>query len=411
MLRNRQRLLARIDDRAGAMIERLERWARIPSGSRDLEGLGAMARELETALGALGPVERVALSPQRDLADDATLVDRPLGEALRVRKRPDAARRALLAIHMDTVHERNPPFPVERLDADTLRGPGVADAKGGLVVLLAALEAFEETAGADAPGWEVWINPDEELGSPGSGPLLARAAARADVGLVYEPALPHGGLIGARRGSGNFAVAVRGRAAHAGRAFAEGRSAVAALAALITRLHGLNEELAGVTVNVGRIAGGGPVNIVPDTATARFNVRYDRAADEPAIRARLEALVGEIDGREGLAAELHGGFTAPPKPLDAATERLLEGVFACGRSVGLRLTHEPSGGVCDGNRLAAAGLPTVDTLGPRGSGLHSREETVALGSLAERAKVSALLLASLADRSLPWPRAGAGGDG
>src|SRR5204863_2063795 len=117
---------------------------------------------------------------------------------------------------------------------------------------------------------------DEEIGSPGSIELLNRAAKDNRLGLLFEPAMgDEGALVGERKGFGNFTVIVRGRAAHAGRDFAQGRNAVIAAAKMMHKLHALNDELGsnGITVNVGRVVGGGAVNVVPDLCVARINVR------------------------------------------------------------------------------------------------------------------------------------------
>jgi glutamate carboxypeptidase len=246
------------------------------------------------------------------------------------------------------------------------------------------------------------INADEELGSPGSASLLAEAAARNDVGLLFEPALDEAGtLAGARKGSGNFTVVIRGRAAHAGRQFAAGRNAVAAAARLAAACDGLNRAGREVTVNVAALHGGEAFNVVPDLAMLRLNARVATAADADWLTTGLAELVAEANAAEGFSAALHGGFHCPPKPFDEPIRGLFDRVRACGDALGLALTAEPTGGVCDGNKLAAAGLPNLDTLGVRGGRIHSPEEYLVVASLAERAKLTALVLADLAERGLP----------
>jgi glutamate carboxypeptidase len=305
---------------------------------------------------------------------------------------------------MDTVYPGDHSFQtVEQVDRNTLRGPGVADAKGGLAVMRTALAALERSPWAARVGWEVLINPDEEIGSPGSAPLLERAARANHLGLVFEPALPGGALAERRRGAGNFTFVIHGRSAHAGRDFAKGRSAVVAAAELIARLHALNETLPGITVNVGRIEGGSAVNLVPDLSVCRINVRTSAAADEIRLRDELDRLTVWLRSRDGITAELHGAFTSPPKIPDERTHALMRHVTACGQDLGIPIEWKPTGGACDGNRLAAAGLPTIDSLGPCGGDLHSPTEYVLLDSLVERAKLTALLLLKLASGEIPWP--------
>src|SRR5262249_39128994 len=150
--------------------------------------------------------------------DEGREKSRPLGKALAFQSPPRAGPRVLLGIHYDTVFGVDHLFQsVTRVDENTLRGPGVCDAKGGLLVLLHALLALERSPVAGSLAWEVLLNPDEEIGSPGSGSLFAAAAKRNDIGLLFEPALPDGSLVASRKGSGNFTFIVHGRAAHAGR--------------------------------------------------------------------------------------------------------------------------------------------------------------------------------------------------
>jgi glutamate carboxypeptidase len=275
--------------------------------------------------------------------------------------------------------------------------------------MLAALEAFERSPFAERLGWEVLINPDEEIGSPGSAPLLADAARRNHVGLVFEPALPDGAMVDRRRGVGNFDVVVRGRSAHAGRDFEAGRNAVVAASRLAVALDRLNAAMPDVTVNVGRLEGGGAVNVVPDLAICRINVRTSTPSDEAAVLEALRETVATTSNIDGISAEMHGGFTSPPKLVDEPMRRLMGQVTACGRDLNISIAWRASSGACDGNKLAAAGLPTVDTLGPRGGDLHSSTEYLLLDSLAERAKLTALLLMNFASGELPLPgRGGAG---
>ena len=386
-----------IDSQRERMIDLVTTWSHINSGSYNLPGLQCCADAVGSEFSRLGgQMTRLDLPPQEIIDAKGHIVFQPLGQAIQILKRPNAPIRVLLAIHYDTVYGEGHSFQrTTRVDANTLRGPGVADAKGGLVVLLTALEAIERSGAADQLGWEVLLNPDEEVGSPGSSSLFTEAAERNHLGLVFEPALADGSLVGARKGSGNFTAVVTGRAAHAGRDPQHGRNAIHELAELIGTLNVIGEAIPSLTVNVGHIEGGGPVNIVPDLAIARFNLRVDSAKEQSKVEGLLRQAAVEINSREGLSLKIHGGFTAPPKPLDGPTLQWFEQVALCGRELGLSLSWRSSGGVCDGNRLAAAGLPTVDTLGPRGGGLHSDAEYLLLDSLTERAKLTALLLLKL----------------
>lgn len=394
-----------IDSRHDGLCDVVSQWAAINTGSLNLGGLERFTGVLAEAFGVLGGrVELLDLEPRRDIDGAGRSCETPLAKAIHITQRPDTPLRVFLGIHMDTVYPVDHPFQtVQRVDDNTLKGPGVADAKGGLAVMLTALQALERSGLADGLGWDVLVNPDEELGSPGSAPLLARLAGRNHLGLVFEPTLPDGTLVGARGGSGNYTVVVRGRSAHAGRQFHLGRNAIDAMARLITALSSLNGSVDGATVNVGQVEGGGAVNVVPDLAICRFNVRVSQPSVCEVIEQRIAEVVGEAQQHKGITVELHGGWTSPPKPMDTATEALFGYVSTCGQQLGLPIRWEATGGVCDGNKLAAAGLPTVDTLGPRGGGIHSPDEYLLLDSLTERAKLTALLLMKLATGELVWP--------
>lgn len=394
-----------VADQHGPMLDRVTAWAGINSGSHNPAGLATMAGHVRDALAALGgDVSTEPLAPTTVVTAAGRLDTRPLGPAVVARRRPDAPVRVFLGIHCDTVYGPDHPFQaVERVDDRTLRGPGVADAKGGLVVLLTALAAFERSPGADRLGWEVVINPDEEIGSPGSAPLLAAAAGRNHLGLVFEPALADGSLVGERKGSGDFDAVVRGRAAHAGRDFGHGRSATVAAAELVTALDAINRTPHGPTVNVGRIDGGGPSNVVPDLAVVRFNVRVP-AHDRPErVLADVRRVVEGVARRDGITVDLHGGFASPPRPMDVPTTRLYQQLADLGRTVGLALTWHASGGTSDANKLAAADLPVIDTLGPSGGNLHSDREFVRVDTLVPKAQLTTLLLLKLAGGEIAVP--------
>jgi len=377
---------------------RVTQWAEVNSGSRNLPGLRQMAQLLAEAFSAFDPpMQRLTLESEKKISSDGVLVEVPLGQALHLVQRPEAKKRVFLCIHMDTVYPDDHPFQqVQKVNDKILRGPGVADAKGGIAVMLKVLEALERSPWAKNIGWEVLINPDEEIGSPGSAPLLAQAARRSHLGLVFEPALSNGNLVGARKGSGNFVLVVRGRSAHAGRDFSSGRNAIAALSSAILQIDAINGRWPDVTVNVGRVEGGAALNMVPDLAICRINVRCTQRRQQNDVREVLEEIVKGVSEREGFSAQLYGDFHAPPRPLDEPLQRWLEHASECANELGMNIHWEPTGGACDGNRLSAAGLPTIDTLGPVGGEIHSPREFIFLDSLPQRAQLAALLLMKFA---------------
>jgi glutamate carboxypeptidase len=304
---------------------------------------------------------------------------------------------------MDTVLKpANRPKRKERSEG-RLWGTGAADAKGGLAVMLAALNCIEDSPYAKSLGWEVLIVPDEEIGSPMSKPLLVEAAKYCQIGLVFEPALPDGALVGERPGSGNFVVIVHGRAAHAGREPEAGRNAIDALADLIVSLRSLKTEGGEIRLNVGQIEGGGPVNVVPDFALCRFNLRVRTLGAMKSAEKTITRLTAQAEKIEGISVEVKGGFGRPPKTPDPKTLYLLKHLMAVGRDLDLSLRCRSSGGVCDGNTLSWAGLPNVDSMGPVGDGIHTTQEFVIETSIPERARLIALFLMKLAKGEIPWP--------
>jgi glutamate carboxypeptidase len=281
------------------------------------------------------------------------------------------------------------------LEDGILNGPGVADMKGGIAVMLAALKAVEHSPIADRFGYEVVINSDEEVGSLSSADLLARSATGKRAALTYEPsALPDGTLAGARPGSGNFSFVVRGRSAHAGRNPEDGRNAL--LAASELALHLASSRYPGLNVNPSRIDGGSPSNVVPDLAILRVNLRPRTPEDEDRARELIQTAVDAIAAERDVRIEVHGGFGRPPKPLTPEAEALFNLVKQAGADLGQTIGWQPSGGVCDGNNIAACGVPVVDTMGVRGGKIHSMEEFLIVESLHERAALSALTILRLA---------------
>ena len=392
-----QAVLDHIAAREADIIGRTLDWAEVNSGSRNAAGLNTMLDLLEAQARRL-PAEVTRLPTQGSVTvgDDGAVETLAHADALQITARPEAPVQVVLTGHYDTVFPADSRFQtiVTRPDG-ALNGPGVADMKGGISVLMAALEAFETHPDRANVGWTVLLSPDEEIGSPASAPLLAQLGAAGHVGMTYEPALADGTMAGARKGSGNFHLIVTGRAAHAGRAFHEGANAIAGAAIIAAALHALNGRREGVTVNVAKISGGGALNVVADNAVVRFNVRVPDAQGAAWITDAV-AEIAATPPFEGLTLDLHGGMTRPPKPMDASQTALFDAVRQTGALLGQTIAWSPSGGVCEGNNLHAAGLPNIDTLGVRGGDIHSDQEFAWPDSFVERAQLSGLILCKLA---------------
>lgn len=399
--------LSYLDGRRAGMTATLKDWCAINSGSGNLEGLAVMRAALLEAFADLeGDVEVAAAEPHEVVTQSGEVVRRAVGDVIRVVKRPQARIRVLFAGHMDTVFPADHPFQSHAMiDDDVMNAPGAADMKGGLLVMLEALKCVERSTVADAIGYEVIINADEEIGSHGSARIIADAARRAHFACVYEPSLADGTLAGARKGSGNFSAIFDGKSAHAGREHHLGRNALVAAARFAGAVDGLSGAREGLTVNVARIDGGGPNNVVPDRAVVRFNMRAERAEDADWAQAKISDLIASADRVDGYAARLHGGFARPPKPMTPELKAFFEAVKAIGAELGQKIAWKATGGCCDGNNIAAEGAPVIDTLGVRGAHIHSADEYVRLDSLEERAKLSALLLMRIAAGDIPAPGA------
>ena len=391
-------LLAWIAEQQSLMLERTITLSEVNSGSFNAAGVnrvGAMLAEWFAPLGA--SCERIPVAPLQAIAEDGSPIAHGLGDAVRMRKRPEAPIQIFFCGHLDTVFAEEHAFQkVRYLNENQINGPGVADLKGGLIVMLTALQALERSPYAGKIGWEVLLNPDEEIGSQSSMPLIEEAAKRCQFGMIYEPCMPNGDLAGARKGSGNFSLVARGRAAHAGREHHLGRNAIRALCDVMSEIDDLNGQREGITFNPGFIHGGGAVNVVPDMAMGRFNVRLLKMEDQQWCSDALATILDAVNQRDGIEVELHGGFTRPPKEMDASQLKFFELARECGATLGLDIKWHAVGGCCDGNNLAAFGVPNIDTLGVRGGKIHSDKEYMDIDSLTERAQLSAMILLRLA---------------
>ncbi|MCL6684345.1 hydrolase [Sphingomonas alba] len=383
---------------AEPMLAQVEAWAPVNSGTGNLEGLEVMAGLLGDAFSAL---------PGKLNLDDASVVEAVeadgskraigYGKNLHLTVRPDAPVQLLLTGHMDTVFAKDHPFQALTWlePGKVLGGPGVADMKGGIAVMLAALKAVEASPERGAIGYEVVLNSDEETGSAGSAALIAQAAQGKRAALTYEPAaLPDGTLAGARPGSGNFSFVIKGRSAHAGRNPEDGRNAVVAAAELALRL--AHSKTPGLSINPAKIDGGSPNNVVPDHAILRANLRPLTGDDQEIAQRLIANAVEQVAKEHDVYIEVHGGFGRPPKPMTGEAEVLFHLVRKAGADLGQAIAWQPTGGVCDGNNIAACGVPVVDTMGVRGGKIHSMEEYLIVESLAERAALSALTILRLA---------------
>lgn len=387
-----------IEKQQHRMLDYIKKWCEINSYSQNITGLSILSQSLIQDFSHLaGQSQIISLFPRKVVNPQGTLIEAPLGQSLSFKKRPEAPIQVLLAGHMDTVFPSSCSFQtIEKLDDKTWRGPGIIDMKAGLAIMLIALEALERSPYANQIGWEILINPDEELGSPGSAHLFEAAARRNHIGMIFEPAFPDGAFVSKRKGSASYTLVLHGQAAHVGRDYSQGRSAIYALAEYIHRLEEIQKQNPEIILNVGAIEGGGAINVVPDLAIAKINVRSSQDETIENCLKILQELAFQIEKREGIKSEIVAQAIRFPKHFTVQLQRLFKMYEECAKSLDIPFAWRETGGACDGNLLAKAGLPTIDSLGAVGGKMHTFEEYLNLSSLTERAKLSALFLLKLA---------------
>jgi glutamate carboxypeptidase len=380
------------------MLSIVKDWSSINSGSYNHSGLKDMRERLSDSFSSLpGEISELTLEEGLQIDQKGNIETVNYESALKISVRPKAPIQLVLTGHYDTVFPVDSHFQnYETIGDGILKGPGVADMKGGIVVMKTALQFFETMPISKNIGYNILLSPDEEIGSLGSASILEDLGRASHAGLTYEPSLPDGSLAGARKGSGNFTVIIKGRAAHAGREHHLGRNAIVAMAEFINGLEKLNGKREGLTINIAKIEGGGPSNIVPDLSIGHFNIRMQEEEDMQWVSNKINILVAHINDKKGIFAHLHGGFTRPPKPMSPANASVFAWVKKAGNLLGQEINWSPSGGVCEGNNLWASGCPNVDTLGVIGGEIHSDREYMRINSLTERARLSCLILLKIA---------------
>jgi glutamate carboxypeptidase len=413
---------ARIEAWRQRMVDELAAWVAIPTGRGHVPGLHRQRALLAARLRSLGAVTHDEPCEARPAWIDPPWAhggaagsggagagghgSAGVGEGdtsidVLVAKHDGPGPRLLLSGHFDTVHDPHGAFrALVDVGGGRAQGPGAADMKGGLVIALAALEAIRD---AGVPlSWTFVLTPDEETGSFGSAAALARVAPGHAAGFVFEPAGDGDSLVVERMGAGQFMIEATGRAAHAGRDYAKGVSAVRVLCERVLQAERASDAAAGRIVNVGPLQGGAVTNAVPDRARAWGNLRFADAVRQTELEHAIDALASGGDD-EVPRVRVRRVVGRPAKPLTPAVERLAALAREASEDLGRPLPFAKSGGVCDGNNLQAAGLPVIDTLGVRGGNLHRTDEWVDLDGLVDRAQLVALVLMRARERILSNP--------
>jgi len=371
-------VLRYLRDRRREMVSLLECLALAESPTSEPERQPPVLDLLSEALSEAGYATR------RFRLGGESLYARPAGAARR------AAPVQLLLGHCDTV------WPLGTLEempvlskAGTVRGPGVYDMKGGLVQLVFALRALAALGLEPSVSPVVFVNSDEESGSPGSARHIRRLARASRRVFVMEPSLgPTGKLKTARKGVGSFSVSVQGRASHAGLDPGGGASAILELSYVIQELFALNDSARGVTVNVGTIDGGTSPNVVAPESSAVVDVRVPTTEDARRVEERIHSLTPITPG---VSLRASGGMGRPPMERTPRNQKLWETARRLGGELGLELEEARAGGGSDGSTTSQY-TATLDGLGAVGDGAHARHEFVFEETLAERAALLALLV-------------------
>ena len=388
------KFLELIDNRFDELVNRLESFSNLNTHTYNLKNLDVAIDQLQEMFSELEPdeINQYELSPIDSINSNGEAKQLNHGKVLRLRKRQNAETKILLCGHYDTVYPKDHDFQKVTINGNKMMGPGVLDMKGGLMTMLYALLAYENSDIKNKVGWEVLIVSDEEVGSIASSSYLETSARNNDIGLLYEPALPDGSIVKSRKGVGSYTMVFRGVSAHAGRCFNDGLNAFYGVSDFINWSKNMMEINKDLIINLGKVEGGGPNNVVPDLAIARFNARVSTKKQRTEFEHQLEIFNRRMR-KKYPGTELHGKFTSPPKPYSAKAKQIVSGLQKCAKQLNMpKIKLVATGGASDGNKLNGHGLPNIDSLGPIGDGMHSRDEYVLIDSIKQRTKLSALYL-------------------
>lgn len=377
-------LFEQVASKEEEMLIELEQLVNIDSGSYTKEGIDKIITKYEEIYTGLGFETNIKENKEN-------------GNNLIARRSGELAGNWLFLAHVDTVFPEGTaakrPFKLDK-ESDKAYGPGVCDMKSGVVILKTVLETLI-TSDTKLPDLVVLLNGDEEIGSPTSRELIEDAGSEATTCFVLEPGRQNGDMVIARKGAGIYELIVSGRAAHAGSNHQDGISAIEELTYKIQDVHKLTDYEQGITLNVGKIAGGERPNIVADNARAEIDLRIT----EPEQAEEIDKKLREIAAKEYLSGAktlLKGGLNRPPMEKSQESERIFNIFAEVGKSLGIDLEEKLTGGASDGNFVSGLGVPTLDALGAVGGGNHSDQEYIELSTLVRRAQILAGGLTKLA---------------
>ena len=380
-----QTLRDRARDRYPEFLETLEAMVNVDCGSYTRDG-----------------VNRIADLCERRFRDHGWEVDRHpddgeglLGDLVIGKLRGSGGANVLLVGHMDTVFDEGTvaqrPFSV---DGDIARGPGVSDMKAGLLAGFFATHVLQDV-GFDAFGTITYVcNPDEEIGSPFSGPVIRELAPQHDAALVLEGARANGDIVSSRKGITDFTIVVGGRAAHAGVEPEKGRNAILQAAHTIQDLQALNGRWPGVTCNVGVVRGGTRSNVVAERCELQLDLRSPELATLEEAEAEVARICADVVVPDvTITLDQHGWHR--PMEKGEGGSRLVDIAVGAASELGFPLRDAATGGASDANTTSSAGTPTIDGLGPVGGDDHGPAEWVDLSTIVPRTALLAAIISRL----------------
>lgn len=402
-----KQMIAWVDTRKEQILKELEEHVNINTGTQNIEGLNQY-RDLWSA-----ELEQLGFETQKHPSEGVDILSCDGGrmefaDHLSARrdksiKSEGAAVNILLNGHLDTVFSQTDEFQSLKILPDgTLKGPGVADMKGGLVIMLNALRVLNEFGLLEQANISVLLNTDEEIGSLGSRPLIESMAATHDIGLVFEGSYKNQ-VTRARKGLGQVRLKIKGRESHSGGAHRDGVSASLELANKIIAIEQLTNYESQSTVNVGVMSGGEKRNTIPGCADAYIDLRFKARAEGQELLDQIQTIADQTfisnpSFPELPETQMWGTLHRPAKPPHPMVDHIIKEATALSHVIGEPIMGTRyAGGGTDGSIAQGAGLPTFDSLGMDGSDAHSSRETSSVATLIARTKLAAVLIARLID--------------
>ncbi|MFS4438008.1 M20 family metallopeptidase [Paracoccaceae bacterium GXU_MW_L88] len=393
-----QAIIAWVDENRDAILDELKTHVDMNTGTDNVEGIDAYREVLQGDLQELGFETETRPAPSVEIltceGGEMAFADSLIGTI-----RGESGNRIFLNGHMDTVFSADDEFQTLEITEDgVLKGPGVGDMKGGIVVMLNAMRAVAAQDMLQNGHVTVVFNSDEEIGSLGSRALIEEQAGEHDVGLIFESGA-NDTMTRSRKGLGQARLKITGRESHAGANHQDGVSANLELAHKVIAIEELTDYEKASTVNTGTMSGGEKRNTVPGCAEAYIDMRYMTQADGEELKSQIESIASETVVQN----EAHPDFPQveswvvlhrPAKEQNDAVDEMLATVMGLSQAIGAPVTGtNVSGGGTDGSIAQSVGLPTLDSLGPDSSGIHSSREESTADSLIARTKLAAILLA------------------